>query len=48
LVGANLDVMRRDATAVRGDRPTVLISLTDDPVATAVLAWVREQLRVRV
>jgi urease accessory protein len=46
LVGADLDVMRRDADAVRGDRPTVLISLTDDPAATAVLAWVREQLRV--
>jgi urease accessory protein len=48
LVGANLDVMRSDATAVRKDRPTVLISLTDDPAATAVLAWVREQLSVAV
>jgi urease accessory protein len=44
LVGADLEVMRRDADAVRGDRPTVLISLTDDPAATAVLAWLREQL----
>ncbi|MGY4651025.1 urease accessory protein UreG [Mycobacterium sp. URHB0021] len=44
LVGADLEVMRRDAGAVRGDRPTVLISLTDDPAATAVLAWLREQL----
>jgi urease accessory protein len=48
LVGANLDVMRSDATAVRKDRPTVLISLTDDPADTAVLAWVREQLSVAV
>ena len=48
LVGADLDVMRRDAAKVRGDRPTVLISLTDDPAATAVLAWVREQLPVPV
>jgi urease accessory protein len=48
LVGADLDVMRHDAAAVRGDRPTVLISLTDDPAATPVLAWVREQLRVTV
>ena len=48
LVGADLDVMRRDAAKVRTDRPTVLISLTKDPTATAVLAWVREQLRVPV
>jgi urease accessory protein len=46
LVGADLEVMRRDAADVRGDRPTVLISLTEDPAATAVLAWVREQLCV--
>ena len=46
LVGADLDVMRRDAAKVRGDRPTALISLTDDPAATAVLAWVHEQLCV--
>ncbi len=48
LVGADLEVMRRDAATVRGERPTVLISLTEDPGATAVLAWVREQLRVPV
>src|SRR4029453_17807550 len=46
LVGADLEVMRRDAAKVRGDRPTVLISLTEDPAGTAVLAWVREQLCV--
>ena len=46
LVGADLDVMRRDAEKVRDGRPTVLISLTEDPAATAVLGWVREQLRV--
>jgi urease accessory protein len=46
MVGADLGVMRRDAVAVRGDRPTVLISLTEDPSASAVLSWVREQLRV--
>jgi urease accessory protein len=44
LVGADLEVMRRDAGAVRQGRPTALISLTDDPRATPVLAWVREQL----
>jgi urease accessory protein len=46
LVGADLDVMRRDADKVRDGRPTVLISLTEDPAATPVLAWVREQLLV--
>lgn len=46
MVGADLGVMRRDAAAVRGDRPFVLISLTDDPAASDVLAWVRDQLKV--
>ncbi|OBK78719.1 urease accessory protein UreG [Mycobacterium sp. 1274761.0] len=45
LVGADLEVMRRDAAVVRGERPTLLISLTDDPGATPVLAWIREQLQ---
>jgi urease accessory protein len=45
-VGADLGVMRRDAEAARGDRPTVLISLTDDPSAEPVRSWVHEQLRV--
>ncbi|MEU6185489.1 urease accessory protein UreG [Nocardia sp. NPDC047038] len=45
LVGADLGVMERDAARVRADRPTVLVSLTEDPAATPVLAWVREQLR---
>ncbi|MCC8455777.1 urease accessory protein UreG, partial [Streptomyces rochei] len=38
MVGADLDVMRRDAGQVRGDRPTVLISLTEDPAASLVQA----------
>ena len=46
LVGADLEVMRRDSATVRGERPTVLISLTADPAATAVLGWVREQLNL--
>jgi urease accessory protein len=45
-VGADLDVMRRDAAAARGERPTALISLTDDPTAAPVQSWVRDQLRV--
>ena len=46
MVGADLDVMRRDAAAVRADRRFAMISLTADPAATPVLEWVREQLRV--
>jgi urease accessory protein len=45
MVGADLEVMRRDAAAVRGRRPTALISLLEDPAATPVLAWMREQPR---
>jgi len=48
MVGADLDVMRRDSTKVRGERPFVLISLTDDPTAGPVLQWVHEQLQVPV
>ena len=39
MVGADLDVMRRDAVAKRGDRPTACISLRDDPAATVVADW---------
>lgn len=45
LVGADLTVMRRDAAAVRGDRPTVLISLREQPDAGLVITWLRSQLR---
>ena len=45
LVGADLQVMADDAAAVRGGRPTVLQSLSNDPAATEVLGWVRTQLR---
>jgi urease accessory protein len=41
LVGADLAVMARDAAAVRGMRPTLLISLMADPAASEVAAWVR-------
>jgi len=46
LVGASLQVMRDDAARVRDGRRTALISLTDDPAATEVVGWVREQLAV--
>ena len=41
LVGADLAVMARDAGAVRADRPVLFTSLTDDPGAHDVTAWVR-------
>ena len=44
LVGADLGVMERDSAAVRGDRPTVFLSLREDPSAAAVADWVRTQL----
>ena len=47
LVGADLGVMRRDSAAVRGDKPTLLISLREDPAATEVAEWVRQQVRAR-
>jgi len=44
LVRADLDVMRRDAAAARGDRPTVFLSLVEDPDATAVAAHLEQLL----
>ncbi len=44
LVGADLDVMRRDAAAQRGDRPFVLISLRADDGVRPVVDWVRAAL----
>jgi urease accessory protein len=45
LVGADLAVMARDAAARRGEAPTVFLSLVEDPGATPVTHWVREQHR---
>jgi urease accessory protein len=47
MVGADLDVMRRDSAAVRNGKPTHLISLREDPTAVSVAEWVREQVRAR-
>ncbi len=41
LVGADLEVMARDAAAVRGGRPVLFTSLAADPGAAEVAAWVR-------
>ncbi|HET9444212.1 MAG TPA: urease accessory protein UreG [Acidimicrobiales bacterium] len=47
LVGADLDVMARDAEHQRGGRPTVFVSLRDDPRATPVTRWLVRQLEDR-
>ena len=47
-VGADLSVMARDAAAQRGDRPTVFLSLREDPEATPVADWVRALTTVKV
>jgi urease accessory protein len=44
LVGADLEVMARDAAAKRGDRPTVFLSLRDDPSAAPVADLVLDAL----
>ena len=40
LVGADLDVMRRGRGAVREGRPTVLVSLREQPDAGPIVEWV--------
>jgi len=44
MVGADLEVMRRDAAAKREERPTAFVSLRDDPLATAVADWLAQEL----
>jgi urease accessory protein len=44
LVGADLGVMARDAARQRGHRPTVFLSLVEDPAAYEVAAFVEERL----
>jgi urease accessory protein len=41
LVGASLEVMARDASAVREGRPVLFTSLREDPQAAEVAGWVR-------
>ena len=43
-VGADLEVMARDARIKRGERPTVLLSLVEDPGAAEVAAFVEARL----
>ncbi|HEX5504955.1 MAG TPA: urease accessory protein UreG [Thermomicrobiales bacterium] len=43
-VGADLGVMARDARARRGALPVLFTSLSEDPTASAVGAWVRDRV----
>lgn len=43
-VGADLEVMAGDAAAKRGPRPTVFLSLREDPTAGPVVDWLLEAL----
>jgi urease accessory protein len=47
LVHADLDAMRRDAAARRGEAPTVFVSLAEHPGAPAVADWVRKLVAER-
>jgi urease accessory protein len=44
MVGADLEIMRRDAVAKRGERPTAFTSLRDDPAAKVVADWLVDAL----
>ncbi len=46
-VGADLEVMAGDAAAQRGPRPTVFLSLREDPTAGPVVDWLLEALAGR-
>jgi urease accessory protein len=43
-VGADLEVMERDAKRMRGGRPFVFTNLRDGPGADAVVDWIRHEL----
>ncbi|QVL34088.1 urease accessory protein UreG [Telmatocola sphagniphila] len=46
-VGADLEVMRRDATKMRGEKPFFMISLRQGENSHLVVDWVRAQLAAR-
>ena len=43
-VGADLDVMRRDASAVRGQRPFVFANLKSGEGVADIVAWIEREL----
>jgi urease accessory protein len=46
-VGADLDIMNRDARTQRGERPIIFQSLTGDSAATDVTAWLLAEIDTR-
>jgi urease accessory protein len=46
-VGADLDVMRRDSSKMRGERPFLMVSLRQKEGVEEVIKWVREQFASR-
>lgn len=46
-VGADLEVMRRDSSKMRGERPFLMVSLRQKEGVEDVVRWVREQLPSR-
>lgn len=44
MVGASVDVMRADSARMRGERPSVFVSLREDQQATPIADWIRLQL----
>jgi urease accessory protein len=44
MVGANLALMEADAAVQRGERPTVVASLRDEPDAPEIVAFLRDRL----
>jgi urease accessory protein len=44
MVGADLAVMEADAAAQRGERPTIVTSLREEPAAPEIVAFLRERL----
>ncbi len=47
-VGADLGVMRRDSSRMRGERPFLMVSLRQNEGLEEVIQWVREQLASHV
>lgn len=45
MVGADLEVMRRDATLMRQDKPTLFTSVRDNPEVETVAQWILHQMQ---
>ncbi|MFG1943685.1 urease accessory protein UreG [Nonomuraea sp. NPDC048826] len=45
MVGADLDVMARDAAAVRDGRPVLFTSIRQEPAVAQVAGWVTDQVK---